>query len=345
MSGDPLRHWVAEWWAGRGGVAGRLLSGLLLPTEAAFRAGVALRALGYRHGWLRVERAPVPVISVGNLAVGGTGKTPISAWLVRLLAEMGRSPALVLRGYGEDETLLHRELNPDVPVFVAERRIQGARAAASAGRDVVVLDDGFQHRALFRDLDVVLVAAERWHGSRRLLPRGPWREGEQGLARADVVLVTRKSASEEAAASVERDLRAFAPGALIVRGHIAPRFLLPLHPGAGCETDLATLRGESVLAVSAIAEPEPFAGHLREVGAEVELWAFPDHHEFSERDVRRTRQRAAGRRVVVTSKDAVKLRPLTDRALPAWVLTQQVVIESGAKEFRERLARVLRRGT
>ena len=169
-----------EVWSGGGGAVGAVLRTILAPAEAGYAAVVAARNGAYDRGWLRSERVEVPVISIGNVSVGGAGKTPFAAWLARWLTDLGRRPAIALRGYGEDEILLHRELNPDVPVFRGKRRVEAARQAVAAGRDAVVLDDAFQHRALARDLDVVLVPVEGWEPRPRLVPRGPWRESPGG---------------------------------------------------------------------------------------------------------------------------------------------------------------------
>src|SRR5690606_37512688 len=188
-----LREWVPRWWRGEAGWVGRGASAALWPAEQLFRGIVAARNRAFDSGLLRSERAPIPVISVGNLGVGGAGKTPFAAWVAGRLHEYGRRPAIVLRGYGADEILVHRELNPDVPVHAARARIEGVREAAARGSDVVILDDGFQHRAIQRDLDVVLLTADGWTGEVRLLPRGPWREDLGALRRADLVVVTRKA--------------------------------------------------------------------------------------------------------------------------------------------------------
>ncbi|HEV2736865.1 MAG TPA: tetraacyldisaccharide 4'-kinase, partial [Longimicrobiaceae bacterium] len=242
------------------------------------------------------------------------------------LLERGRRPPVALRGYGADEVQVHRELNPEVPVFAAARRIEAAREAAAAGRDVVVLDDGFQHRALARDLDVVLVPVEGWTGRRRLLPRGPWREAATALLRADIVVPTRKSASAAESATVVRELRALAPGVPMVECWLAPDALLPL--GRGPASDPPS-RGAVVLAVAALADPGPFAENLRGMGMSVELAAFPDHHAFDAAEAAALRERAGRRPIVMTHKDAVKLRDLLPPSAGAWVLTQRVRFTAG----------------
>src|SRR4028118_2168103 len=141
-----LHGFVARWWAGEAGAAGKVLDAALLPAEWGFRGIVALRNRAFDRGILPAERVPIPVISVGNVGVGGAGKTPFAAWLAARLMGWGRRPAIALRGYGEDEVLLHRELDAEVPVFAAAKRAEAARDAIGAGYDAVVLDDAFQHR-------------------------------------------------------------------------------------------------------------------------------------------------------------------------------------------------------
>jgi tetraacyldisaccharide 4'-kinase len=332
------RSFVTRWWSGDAGAAGRVLDAALLPAELGFRRIVAARNRGFDRGE-GVETVGVPVISVGNIAVGGAGKTPFAAWLVARLREMGRTPGIALRGYGEDEVLLHRELNPAVTVAAAARRIEAARELAAAGCDVIVLDDGFQHRRLARDLDLVLVAAETWRRTPRLLPRGPWREDVTALARADALVVTRKSASPERAREVGREAADLAPGKPIVLCHLAADRLTALH---GRESmPLESLAGRGVLAVAALASPEPFFAALRAVGAAVEEAAYADHHPFTAADARRIEARAAGRTIVMTRKDEVKLRPLLGPSADAVVLEQAVRVEAGGDALEAALRRAL----
>lgn len=277
---------------------------LTLPAGILFGTAARVRNLLYDHGVLPTRRASIPVVSVGNLAVGGTGKTPVAAWLVSLLAEEGFRPALVARGYGEDELHLHRRWNPQVPVVRAPRRLAGIEEAAEMGCDVAVLDDGFQHRAVARDVDLVLLSPAHPLPP-RLLPRGPFRESLRALRRADALLVTRKGrAEEEGAKELLRELEAL-PGT-------RPVHPMPLMPGDWL--DLAGSPAEApdgpLLAVASVAEPRGFAELVRErTGRAPELATFPDHHAYSEGDVARIVDRAGGRTVVTTEKDAVKLAP------------------------------------
>lgn len=328
---DRLRRWVPRWWRGEAGWLGSAADAALAPAEALFRFASRGRNHGYDLGWLRVERAPIPIVSVGNIGVGGAGKTPVSAWIAGRLLGWGESPAIVLRGYGRDEVEVHRELNPQIPVIAAPRRASGAREAATRACTVAVLDDGFQHRALYRDLDLVLVAVEGWGARRRLLPRGPWREEPSALRRAAIVMLTRKSASPEQAETLEREIGVFAGEVPIVRCHLAPGGLRPLHEPGGAPLELSSLRGRRVLAVATLADPLPFQAQIRGAGAEVELATYPDHHELGPQEARHLLARAAGRTLVMTRKEAVKLRSLLDAAVPALVLDQTPVIESGAE--------------
>jgi tetraacyldisaccharide 4'-kinase len=336
-----LHTFVARWWAGEGGPAGKALDVALLPAEWLFRGIVATRNAAFDGGMIGAEAVDVPVISIGNVGVGGAGKTPLAAWLVGRLREWGYRPGIALRGYGQDEILLHRELNPGVPVAAAVRRVEAARELTAGGCDVVVLDDAFQHRRLARDLDVVLLAVETWDRSPRLLPRGPWREGLAALARADAIALTRKHAGADRAREVAAEVARVAPGKPLVLVHLAPEALVPLHGGASAE--LAWLQGREVLAVAALAQPEPFFATLREAGAKVEAAAYPDHHPFTPAEARRIAERAAGRAIVMTHKDAVKLRDHLSPSPETLVLRQAVRVEAGLDALDAALRRALER--
>jgi tetraacyldisaccharide 4'-kinase len=341
--GVRLRAWVPRWWDGAGGSTGTVLSGVLWPTERLYAGAIRLRNAAYSRGWRPVERAPIAVVSVGNLTVGGTGKTPVAAWIAARLLARGRRPAIVTRGYGADELLVHRELNPGVPVLAAERRRHAVLDAAAAGRDVAILDDGFQHRALHRDLDIVLLGAEQWQRPRRLLPRGPWREPLASLSRADLVVVTRKSADAAEAARVAREVAARFAGLPVAVCALLPTRLAPLDPDAGPPRELAWLAGRGVLAVASLGDPASFAGQLEAAGALVRLLAYPDHHDFDAADAARIVAAAGGRTILMTRKEAVKLGPLLHRDAAAYVVHQAVTPELGEAELDRALDRTLSR--
>ena len=181
-------------WYGDGAGA-RAARVALSPASWLYEAGVRLRDWRYSQSGDAVHASAIPVLSLGNITVGGTGKTPVAAWAAAQLRDRGAHPAIVMRGYGDDEPLVHARLNADVPVIVDADRVHGAERAREMGADCVILDDGFQHRRIARIADWVLVAAERWRDDLRVLPSGPLREPLSALRRANVLVVTRKSAS------------------------------------------------------------------------------------------------------------------------------------------------------
>jgi tetraacyldisaccharide-1-P 4'-kinase len=204
------RALLEDLWYGEstGARTGRALA---VPASKLFGAVVGARDLMYEAGWLRTHATPIPVVSVGNLTVGGTGKTPIAAWVARELAARGAHPAVVLRGYGDDEPLVHSAVNPSIPVVTSADRVAGVERAAELGASIAVLDDAFQHRRVRRAADLVLVSADRWTPSVRLLPAGPWREPLSAARRATLVIVTRKAASEASVDAVNEAMARAAP--------------------------------------------------------------------------------------------------------------------------------------
>lgn len=325
-------------WYGEGFDA-LLARAALTPFEWMYGAAVLVDGARRASGAGRTE---VPTVSVGNLTVGGTGKTPIAAWFASQLRARGRAPALLLRGYGDDEALVHAVLNPDVPVLADPDRRRAAAQALAKGATALVLDDGFQHRQMPRDADVVVVSADLWTDLPvRLLPAGPFREPLSALRRASLVIVTRKAASVERAAEVARQLTRASGGVPFAVAHLAPGRLCPWTGGASEPVD--ALRGQRVLAVSGIGAPEAFLAQLGAAGAQVETATFGDHHAFSANDVRGLAARGAHvDRVVCTLKDAVKLGPQWPAQHPSlWYLSQLVVIETGTASVEAVLARLM----
>jgi tetraacyldisaccharide 4'-kinase len=335
----PAHDLARRLWAGQLGHAGSVLRLVLAPAEAAYRGAVHARGLAYDHGVLPVRTAAVPVISVGNIAVGGTGKTPFTHWLARHLQARGRRPAILHGGYSADEPALHRQWSPSIPVVVDRDRVAGAARAVAEGADVIVLDDGFQHRRLHRDLDVVLLAAERWAPKLRVLPRGPWREPVSTLDRADLVVVTRKTASLRSRDAVLRELDTL--GLRTAAVHLRPSgWRAAVHP-AGALPVAMSAPAEPALLVCGVAEPTFVAGSARAAGAEVAaVLAFGDHHDYSEADVRHIVEVAAGRCIITTEKDWVKLESRL-AGMRVWLLAQEVVVEHGADVVEALLTRTL----
>lgn len=311
--------------------AARAASSLLIPAELAYRAAVATRSWMYDRGLLGSVDAPIPALGVGNLTVGGTGKTPVTAWFARTLADRGRVPAVVMRGYGGDEIEVHRLLNPSVPVHVSADRVEGAKRAQRDGADVVVLDDAFQHRSLRADAYVVLVAAEEWSSSPRLLPRGPWREPPAALERATLIVSTRKVAAKEDAQRVTMELARIRSPAETAQAHIGLAGLARYDGGRGSLDEPGRLEGfHCALGVAGVARPAAVFAQLEAAGATAdEWWGLPDHHRYSKEEVARIASRAQSGPILATLKDAVKLGAILGPAVDLYVPLQKVEWESG----------------
>ncbi len=317
---------VQRLWSGEKGARGRLLGALLTPAELGYRAVMRARDMAYVVGVATTDVPPVPAISVGNITVGGTGKTPVVRWVVGLLVKRGWTPGILHGGYADDEPALHRLWFPDLPVIAERDRLRGAGRAMSLGADVLVLDDAFQHRRIGRDLDVVLVAAETWSRHPRLLPRGPYREPPSALRRADLVIVTRRTASAEAAVEAEADVAR-------ISGRETARILLEARRWIGADGEHREGRPDRPgVAVAGIARPDDFFDQAEAAGARPrDAIAFPDHHAYTEREAAAILRLAAGGPVVMTAKDAVKLAPMMELA-DVWILEQKVRFESGRDE-------------
>jgi tetraacyldisaccharide 4'-kinase len=315
---------------------------LLRAPAALYGVAVRCRNRLYDRGWLRAERLDLPVVSVGNLTAGGTGKTPVVAWVARELDRRGLPPGISSRGYkaprgaASDETLLLAELLPGLLYVEDADRVRGARQLAELGAGAIVLDDGFQHRRLARDLDLVLVDATRPWGLatdaagrsvRALLPRGLLREAPAGLARADLILITRADqVGEERLRALERELSELAPHAPLARAAHRPVALREERVGRTSRLPLEELRGRPVDLASGIGNPDAFEASVRALGARIERHArFPDHHAWSARDLEGLGR--DGRWLVTTAKDAVKLRGLVPELR---VLEVEIEILSGA---------------
>jgi tetraacyldisaccharide 4'-kinase len=304
----------------RGPAAGLGRLGLWL---ASLPYGLAVRVRNrlYDAGRLRIARAGVPVVSIGNLTLGGTGKTPCVEYVAGFYRSLDLAVAILSRGYGSaagrnDEAMVLEENLPDVPHLQGADRVALAHTAIEELESaVLVLDDGFQHRRLARDLDVVLVDATNPWGHGHLFPRGLLREPTTGLRRAGAVVLTRcDQVSPAEVAAVAARVARLSPNAALARACHRPEELT----GEGLDPlPVEELRGRPVAAFCGLGNPDAFRATLEQCGADVRLFrAFPDHHPYSSRgDVESLREwvrpLSAGGLVVTSQKDLVKLR-LTD---------------------------------
>jgi tetraacyldisaccharide 4'-kinase len=306
------------------------------------------------------KRLSCPVISVGNITVGGTGKTPLVVALAKGLRGREVSVAILSRGYrrsaslesvvsddqtihllpeesGDEPYLMARAL-PGIPVLVGKDRfINGQKALQEFQVRGVILDDGYQHLPLHRDLDIVLIDSQVGFGNRYLLPRGSLREPLLHLRRADLVLLTKVDSLEETL-PLETLVREIHPSSAIFHSRYEP---LSLVGAKGEREELASLRGKKVLAVSGVARPESFTLLLRKLGAKVvrEVF-FDDHHTYTRKDVLRIEKEAEEvDRVVTTEKDMVKLQFLHVDGLAIMALRIEMKLWE-EDEFFERVMKV-----
>lgn len=289
--------------------AGRLARGALIPLATLYGAAMRTRRWSYDIGLRQRHRLPLPAVTVGSLAVGGAGKTPLASWIAQWFVRRGTRPGILLRGYGGDEPAVHRAAVPRAIVVTGGDRVAAARRAAAAGAEVLVLDDGFQHLRARADLDLVLLSAESAALPCWPLPAGPWREDWGTLGRAGMIVVTVKAAAPRVVNETVRAVEARAPGRPVAVVRLSLGRLHGLRTGRGVPVE--RLAGRRVLAVCGIADPETFAAQLAAAGAHVRLRAWRDHHRFTRRDVARLLGAARDTDyVILTAKDASKLRHL-----------------------------------
>jgi tetraacyldisaccharide 4'-kinase len=349
----------------------------LAAASATYRVALAARSASYRIGVLSTRTLPVPVISVGNITVGGSGKTPLAEVVALALADMGARPAVISRGYGRrsrgvrivadgggillgardggDEPVLLAERLPGVPVVVGESRYEaGAVAVGSCGAGALILDDGFQHRTLTKDLEIVVISGQLPWGNGRLFPRGSMREPLSALKRAGVVVVT-NPATAAVTNEVAQVLRRKGSRATILSGAYRPTSLR--QGDGGHVADASTLTGRRVLALAGLAAPSGFVATAESLGAEVTgVAAFPDHYWYTTGDLARVAARAretGAEAILTTEKDWIRIRDIPKGESPRkngppgdmsfWVLSVRLDMGSDRGALLQALAETLKR--
>lgn len=341
----------------------KTLFALLRPLSPFYALAMRLRAYGYHNGLFARIRLPVPVISVGNLTLGGTGKTPLVIHIAKALQGMGLRPAVLSRGYkgrargpvnvvsdgkqvlldaasAGDEARLLASVLPGVPVITgAKRAVTGDYAVRSLQANVLLLDDGFQHLAVERDLDLVLFRANTLLGSGWVFPGGELREPMSALGRAQAFVITDVDPqSQERVLAFREFLRQRHPRTPVFLSEYVPDAVVSL--GADAVIPLDRARESSVFAACAIANPESFQQTLIAAGFSVcGFAAFADHHAFSMADVKglvSKAKRAGACSIIVTEKDYVKLEGYAGHiGLPLWVLRMRAKVEEGFDSFAQ----------
>lgn len=311
---------------------------------ASLPYGLAMkvRRSAYRAGLLPSRKAQLPVISVGNVTAGGTGKTPTVAWIVDELKKIGHRPAVVLRGYKarhgmSDEAKLLAQLT-GATVIANPDRLAGAQAAAEQGATVIVLDDAFQHQRIRRNLEIVLVDATDPFGLGHCLPRGLLREPLSALCDAHAIVITRSNCvTPETLAQLAKRLAKLAPQASIHRAqHQADNLIGP----DGKTSQAADLAGTGFVAFCGIGNPGSFFDSLRKLNINVlaEV-AMDDHCHYSSEEMERLRQQArqcGARAFVTTQKDYVKIEP-PGLPGPLWQLAMEIDITDGKELLRQKI--------
>lgn len=317
---------------------------------------VSMRTLLYSSGFLKQNRLPCPVISIGNITVGGTGKTPLVIHLAQRLVEEGISIAILSRGYKRkkdssplvsdgktiflppedsgDEAYLMAQRLKNVPVLVGKDRFRnGLMALQTLKVQGFLLDDGFQHLSLYRNLNIVLIDSLIGFGSGYLLPRGILREPLSSLQRADLFILTKVKEKKDCD-PLENRLKELHPRAKIFHSHYEPVEFVNSH---GEIQELSLLKGRRVLAFSGIARPETFSSLLEQMGVEIQKeLVFPDHHSYSISDLERIRREARGVDFLVTTeKDMVKLAQSPLSTFPLMALRIDVKVWEEEEFYRK----------
>ncbi len=350
-----------------------ILMGVLYFFSLVYGLLVNIKLASYRLGIAKRDKLNCYVISLGNVTVGGTGKTPTAQRLAKDIRDMGYRVVILNRGYrakwhgdvgivsdgkelrmdatqaGDEAYMLAKHL-PNVPVLIgAERAVTGQYAIEHFGAEIAILDDGYQHWQLKRDMDILLVDAVNVFGNEHILPRGTLREPIEHISRADVCLMTKV---DQAAAGSREHIREtvhkYNERALIVESVHKPRCLIPIADWyiniAGDGVDVTEIRGKHIMAVSAIGNPASFEQTLSDLGAVIiESMRYPDHHDYSMKemqDILHQATREGAEAIVITEKDAVKIPAEVVKAkwaIPVYVICVEVTFRSGEDDFHKLL--------
>lgn len=335
-----------------------LLLPLLVPLSLIYKGLAALHRWSYRVGFRRPAKIPKPVVSIGNITVGGGGKTPLVMWLAETLRNAGFKTAILSRGYGRsakdtrvvepgdgwetvgDEPVLMARKLAGIPVSVSSDRYVGSMNILESGDvDLFILDDGFGHHALHKDLEIVVIDDLRRFGNHRLIPAGLLREPLRRLRDADVILMTKATHRD---AAFEKKVRVYGDFKVFWADYMPVR-LSRLENGVTDQPDSDP--NGPFLGFCGIADPGSFRRSLERMGIEIlDLISFPDHYPFTASDVSVIMKKAlkiGARAIVTTEKDAIRW-PTTEGQLPLYVLAMHLVFLEGEKDLLNAVLTLIR---
>lgn len=320
---------------------------ILLPAEFVYASVMRLRNLAYDRNYLKRQFLDVPVISVGNMTLGGTGKTPLVAWLARFFRQQNVRVTIISRGYGaagdarNDEAKALESILPDVPHLQNPDRLAAAQVAIQElATQLIILDDAFQHRRLARDLDIVLVDALSPFGFGHVFPRGLLREPLSGIRRAQVVVLSRADlVDQKVRQEIWDKILSMAPQVDRAEVRHAPTLLVA---ATGTHLGLEALRGARVAAFCGIGNPQGFRRTLTQLGYDlVDFRLFPDHHAYTREDIHMLTEwlaRTNAQAAICTEKDLVKIGLDRLGNIPLWALRVQIEFISGQESLEKRLS-------
>ncbi|MFH1359910.1 MAG: tetraacyldisaccharide 4'-kinase [Candidatus Omnitrophota bacterium] len=344
-------------------LAAKCLKPILLLLSLTYGLFVKIILFGYKIKLLCVQALSKPVISVGNITWGGTGKTPLVICICEYLKEKGFKPAVLTRGYMvnkahglkknesiSDEAVVLQETLNDVPVMVGANRFQMALSALRQGPvDVFILDDGYQHWRLRRDLNIVAINATKPFGNGYLIPRGILREPVSHLQRAQMFVITKSDLGKDNVKDIKEKLLRICPDSLIVEAQYQAGGLIDLKEKE-FDKEVSFLKEKTVCSFCSIGDPESFARTLVNCGAHLKMnFAFLDHHIYSKEDIEGIIHFCKQNKIdtlVTTEKDVVKIEPYLDQLIHACdflCLKIKIQITQGHNEFFNRISDLLHR--
>jgi len=353
---DSRGFFVRALYGSATGLAPAFFRLLMVPAAAVYGTVTWLRRRFYRRGVLPVGRLGVPVVSVGNLTSGGTGKTPVVEWVVRWLLRNGGKPAVLSRGYGgtvtsaapgkNDEALMLARSLPGVPHYPDPDRLRAGRSAVAAGADCLVLDDGFQHLRVHRDVNLALIDALDPFGGGWVLPAGTLRESVSCLREADAVILTRvDTVSESELGRLRERLHRLAPQVVLCETTHRPTHLVTV---GSTETEPPErIAGRKVFLFCGIGNPRGFLRTVERLAAEpVAVHFLPDHFSYRREDLARIAEdctRAGAEVALTTEKDAVKIGGKWPGRLPLLALRVEIDFTAGQEQLEALLKNGLTR--